>query len=69
MALIASFAYLIPPMALNKITDYIDTYDKDAAGDGVPLIVVASVAGLCLGQVRYPGPAVRMAPPELEYDL
>lgn len=52
MALFGALAYLIPPLALNKITDYIDTYDEDSSDGGVPLIVVASVAGLGLGQVR-----------------
>lgn len=54
MALFGSLAYLIPPLALNKITDYIDTFDKDTSDGGLPLIVVASVAGLGLGQVYTP---------------
>ena len=52
MAFIGALTQLIPPLALNKITDYMETYDSDKAGDGVPLVVVGSVAGLFLGQVR-----------------
>lgn len=54
MALFGALAYLIPPLALNKITDYMDTYDEETAEGGVPLVVVVSVAGLFIGQVTYP---------------
>lgn len=51
-ALVGALTQLVSPLALNQITDYMDTYDKDAPKQGIPLVVVASVAGLFLGQVR-----------------
>ncbi|CAN0100738.1 unnamed protein product, partial [Ectocarpus sp. 4 AP-2014] len=49
-ALVGALTQLVSPLALNQITDYMDTYDKDAPKQGIPLIVLASVAGLFLGQ-------------------
>ncbi|CBJ26643.1 conserved unknown protein [Ectocarpus siliculosus] len=49
-ALVGALTQLVSPLALNQITDYMDTYDKDAPKQGIPLVVVASVAGLFLGQ-------------------
>lgn len=51
VALTGALSQLVSPLALNKITDYMDTHDPDVDGDGVPLVVVLSVAGLFLGQV------------------
>lgn len=58
MALAGAMTQLASPLALNKITDYMDTYDPEKAGKGIPLVVVVSVAGLFLGQVNlfYPPP-------------
>ena len=50
MALAGALTQLISPMALNEITDYMDTYDSEE-DKGIPLVVVVSVAGLFLGQV------------------
>ena len=52
MALIGATMQLIPPLALNKITDFMENYDPDTS-EGVPFIVVCSVAGLFISQVSY----------------
>ena len=51
VALTGALTQLISPLALNKITDYMDTYDSEKENNGIPLVVVVSVAGLFLGQV------------------
>ena len=51
MALAGALTQLISPLALNKITDYMDTYDSEAEHEGIPLVIVVSVAGLFFGQV------------------
>ena len=53
MSLFGVMTELIAPLSLNKITVFMDTYDSEAEHEGIPLIVVASVAGLFLGQARH----------------
>lgn len=51
MALFGAISQLIPPLALNQITDYMDSYDAGTTEGGVPLVVVVAVGGLFFGQV------------------
>ncbi|CAN0354496.1 unnamed protein product [Pylaiella littoralis] len=47
VALFGAVSQLVSPLALNQITDYMETHGP---GEGVPLSVVVAIAGLFLGQ-------------------
>lgn len=51
VALFGAISQLAPPLALRRITAFMDEYDSDT-DNGVPLDVVIAVGGLVVGQVR-----------------
>ncbi|CAM9318351.1 unnamed protein product, partial [Discosporangium mesarthrocarpum] len=52
VAFVSAFTQLIPPLALNSVTNYMESYDpEDESSKGVPLIVVLSIVGIFAGQL------------------